>query len=399
MAKRPTINKIKPDIKNLTIYLRSQKKFGKSTLFRDTIISKYGDPTYGLLIKCGSESGDTMLDEVNSVQVETYQDMLDIKHWLLHKEWIERDAKGKVIGKEPLDHHIQIVAFDTVDEMCLLTDAETIRQSNVENPTKRVKSIKAAMGGYTAGEKYSANNVIKPYINEIKKAGFGVWGIAHTKFKQIREKGGLEEDGYMQLTSNLAADYESAFGDIFDVVLTGVIDKQVEEKEDSKGKSKKYATGEVRKLYFRGTTLIDAGGRFAMDSVPEYMIFDKPDMAADFIKVVEEGMEKSKKSFTTKSTKKAKPQPTKPEIEEPIKVESDPLPEGFEDETDDMFDDVLEETTTNEYPEDLFEVIKDSIKTLPKDKKVAVAKKVKEFGKLTDVPEEGLKEIFNMINE
>ena len=75
------------------------------------------------------------------------------------------------------------------------------------------------------------------------------------------------------------------------------------------------------------------------------------------------------------------------------------MPEGFEDATDDMFDDVLEETTTNEYPADLFEVIKESIKTLPKDKKVAVAKKVKEFGKLTDVPEEGLKEIFDMINE
>ena len=27
------------------------------------------------------------------------------------------------------------------------------------------------------------------------------------------------------------------------------------------------------------------------------------------------------------------------------------------------------------------------------------AKKVKEFGKLTDVPEEGLKEIFDMINQ
>ena len=104
------------------------------------------------------------------------------------------------------------------------------------------------------------------------------------------------------------------------------------------------------------------------------------------------------KSPTSKSTKKAKPQPTKPEIEEPIKVESDPLPEGFEAETDDMFDDVLEETTTNEYPEDLFEVIKGSIKTLSKDKKLAVAKKVKEFGTLKDVPEEGLKEIFDMIN-
>ena len=47
---KPQINTIKPDIKNLSIYLRSTKKFGKTTLFRDTILAKYGDPSRGLLV-------------------------------------------------------------------------------------------------------------------------------------------------------------------------------------------------------------------------------------------------------------------------------------------------------------------------------------------------------------
>ena len=189
---KPTVTKITADIANLTIYLRSTKKFGKTTLFRDVILEKYGDPSYGLLVGCGAEYGYKMLDGLNVTQVETWDDVIELKNWLISEN-----------GKE---HHIKIVAFDTGDELTLLADAKTIRLSNRENPQKPVRSIKAAMGGYTAGEKYSANNLIKPMISELSKAGFGVWVIAHTKLKTIKDKGALDEDGYMQLTSNLAAD-------------------------------------------------------------------------------------------------------------------------------------------------------------------------------------------------
>lgn len=327
--KKPTVNVIKPDIKNLSIYLRSTKKWGKSTLFRDVIMEKYGDPSKGLLVGCGNEIGYTMLDNINATQIESYKDMIELKKWLI-------EEKGK-------EHNIEIVCFDTGDELTLLTDEETVRLSNLENPNKRVRSIKAAMGGYTAGEKYSANNLIKPFMNDLKKAGFGIWMICHTKFKTIKEKGGLDEEGYMQLTSNLSADYESAFGDIFDVVLTGVIDRDFEEKKVG-DKTKKYATDTVRKLYFRETPLIDAGGRFADGAVPEYMVFESgKNNAAEFIKIVEEGMEKSKSinAAKIKVASKPKPQP-KPEPvvveEEPeddlldTEIVSDALPESFEEE-------------------------------------------------------------------
>lgn len=304
---KPTINTIKADIKNVSIYLRSTKKFGKTTLFRDVILEKYGDPLRGLLVGCGNEKGYKMLDNLNCTQVSSYKELAELKDWLIKE-------KGN-------EHNIEIVAFDTGDEFALIADKETIRRSNLENPNKPTKSIKAAFGGFTGGEKYSANDIIKPYMTELQDAGFGVWCIAHTKFKTIKEKGGLEEDGYMQLTSNMGADYEAAFGDIFDVVLTGVIDRAFEEKQ-SKDTVKKYTTDTVRKLYFRGTPLIDAGGRFADGAVPEYLVFDQANMAAEFIKTVEDGMEKSKTNFTTKksgskkSTKKPEPVVEEEKIEE-----------------------------------------------------------------------------------
>lgn len=383
---KPVVNVIKPDIKNLSIYLRSTKKFGKTTLFRDMILAKYGDPSRGLLVGCGNEIGYKMLDNLNVTQVKTYKDMTELANWLITE-------KGK-------EHNIEIVAFDTGDELALITDAETIRQSNVENPTKKCKSIKGAFGGYTAGEKFSANDLIKPYMTRLQDAGFGVWVIAHTKFKTIKEKGGLDEDGYMQLSSNMGADYEAAFGDIFDVTLTGVIDRDLETKQVG-DKTKKYATDEIRKLYFRGTTLIDAGGRFADGAVPDFMVFDKPDMGAEFVRVVEEGMEKSKSTLGKRKSNPVVSTP-KPEIQVTPEPENPKVDSLSDLEDDDLLDEtpVSEVPTESKYPSDL----NGTIRTMYKECKDATLKSsvkevISEYGKLNDVDEDGLKRIYDMMTE
>ena len=373
---KPQINTIKPDIKNLSIYLRSTKKFGKTTLFRDAILAKYGDPSRGLLVGCGNEIGYKILDNLNTTQVTTYKDLIELRDWLIN-------VKGK-------EHNIEIVAFDTGDELALIADKETIRLSNIENPNKKIKSIKAAFGGYTAGEKYSANDIIKPYMTSLQNAGFGVWVIAHTKFKTIKEKGGLEEDGYMQLTSNMGADYEAAFGDIFDVTLTGVIDRDVEEKGEG-DKKKRYATDTVRKLYFRETPLIDAGGRFAYGAVPEYMIFDKEDMGAEFIRVIEEGMEKSKKTLGKKS-----PTPKVEKKPEPVKED---INDDIEDEIDNI--DPVDESPvaeTSNYPDDLVGTIRVMFKDCTdKNLKAEVKGIIAQHGKLNDCDKDALKEIYDKL--
>lgn len=310
---KPTVKTIKPDLKNVSIYIRSVKKFGKSTLFRDVIMEKYGDPTYGCLAEIGMEHGDELLDNLNTLHLDTYKDLIEFQKWLI-------DGKGT-------EHHIEIVGFDVADELVPLFDKETIRQHNIENPQKTVKSVKAAMGGYTAGEQYSAT-LMKNYFDKIRKAGIQVWVLGHSKYKNIKDKANVDSEGYMQLTSNLSAAYEAALGDIFDVVVTGMIDRNIETVGEG-SEAKRYATDSIRKLYFRGTPEIDAGGRFAFGAVPEYLVFDKPNMAKDFIRIIEEGMEKSKTcnaasnnaeepvKKTKKITKKAKSEP-EPEIEEPI---------------------------------------------------------------------------------
>lgn len=363
----PKINTVSTDIKDVSIYLRSVKKWGKSTLFRDVIIEKYGDLSKGVLVECGLENGDSMLNS-NMVHLDTYKEFVEFKKWLIN-------GKGT-------EHNIEMVCFDTADEAVTIFEQEIIKRHNVENPQKPCKSILSAFGGYNSGRQMTAD-LIKKYIGEIKRAGFGVWVIAHSKFKTIREKGGLEEDGYMQLTSNLVHDYESAFGDIFDCTLTGVIDRVFDEKTDGKT-TKKYATDSVRKLYFRGTTLIDAGGRFASNTVPDYLEYncDSREFAKLFIKTVEDGLKGSAidvSKVTKPAPKKSTPAPApKPTPEDDFSFDDEPVTEETTDEID--------EPVGEEDKETLMTEIRASFKEADADTKAKVKAILKEqgSGKLDD---------------
>lgn len=380
MFKKPAMNKTADSITELTIYLRSVRKWGKSSLARDIIRAKYnGDMSYGCMVECGLETGDTMLN-MNMCHLDTYQDFMDFKDWLINE-------KGK-------EHHIELVSFDTIDELVPIFEAEVLHQYNRENPTKKVKSIKAAYGGFNTAVNMTAD-MIKRYMAEIKKAGFGVLAISHSRFKQIREKGSTEEEGYMVLSSSLGSSYESAFSDIFDVILTGTIDRTFDEKND-----KKYTTDSTRRLYFRGTNLIEAGSRFATGAVPEFLSFpndmDSLDFAKLFIKTVEDGLAKSKLDLSSTPTSKI-PQAkipvalTVPE-EKPVQksaaiaetpadvdeVADAETTANAEPETDDVFSD-----TTNDV-EELRATIKETVKTVSADKKAEAVKFIKENGGKVD---------------
>lgn len=286
----PKIATDEADISQLSIYLRSTKKWGKSTLFRDTILVKYGDVSKGILVECGNEHGDTLL-RANSTHLDSYSDFEEFKDYVIENA-AEKDIKA--------------VAFDTVDEIIPIFEKEIIKRWNntpevLSGDAKSAKTIKSAYGGFYAGQKETAK-LIKEYMEDIKSVGVSVWAIAHSKYKAIKDKGGTDEDGFMQITSNLDAPYESAFGDICDLVLTGVIDrsyntkyKEVKTKTGTKKQAVNYVTDSERRLYFRGTTSIDAGSRFVMGAVPEYIVYTgtSRDFAKSFVDAIETGIKRN----------------------------------------------------------------------------------------------------------
>lgn len=103
-----------------------------------------------------------------------------------------------------------------------------------------------------------------------------------------------DDEGYMKLTSNLSNSYESVFGDIFDCVLTGIVDKDVKDGR---------IVSSVRKLVFRDDGYVEAGCRFKPNAVPEYIECpeDSKEMARLVVETLKEGMRKSQSNPVSKS--------------------------------------------------------------------------------------------------
>lgn len=394
MFKEPTLNKIVPDISEASIYLRSTKKFGKTTLFHHVILAKYGDPLKGALISVGKEKGTKFLDNFNVGHIDTYKDFVECVDYLIA-------GKGT-------KHDIKMVAFDTGDELALLAEKEAIKVSNRENETK-CKTINGAFGGFSKGPKYAAHELIKPLLGKLMDNGIGVWVIAHTKYKSMKDKGSIDEDGYMQLTSNLGADYESAFGDIFDITLTGTIDRTYDVKTITKNKktiTKKYVKESIRKLYFRSTLSIDAGGRFADGTVPDYMVIDNlnMDIARQLIDIIETGMELSKTENEGKRPYLSSSDEIDPLADSNASLKKtddesidDDIDEDIEDDIDEE-DDFDEDENTGEALDDLMAEVRSLFKaTSDKTTKRKVKDIIAEYGVLEDCDYEGLSEIRSLL--
>ena len=358
--KKPTVKKTITTLNSLRIYLRSVKKFGKSTLFRDMVLSEYGDPERGMLVGVGAEMGYALLDSLNSTHVETWKDMQELKTWLIKE-------KGN-------EHNIELIAFDVVDELIPIIEKEVCRISQIETG-KVCKSINSAMGGYGKGQE-KVKEMLKTYFFDLYKAGFGVMAIAHTKTKNIVEKGMEESEGYTTLTSNLSNAYEGIFGDIFDCVLTGMIDREVVD-------GRTVAT--TRKLFFRGDHYVDAGCRFAKGSVPDYMIFDNEDNAPEFIEILKEGMRKSAKSPISNEEFNKR-------VEEEKILLKEKLAEAIESEDRQTEEDVVVNKDA------LLNQIQDKMKNVDTETKTKVFAIVKaEGGKIKELSVEKLQEILDII--
>ena len=114
--------------------------------------------------------------------------------------------------------------------------------------------------------------------------------------RDIQEKNG---DSYQQLTSNLSADYDGIFANKADIVMTIVIEKNIDEN--------KHINGTERYMYFRSDGFVDAGGRFG--NMPEKVEYG----AKNYIEAFEAGVKGAiKGKVTDKEIEKRK----KKEVEE-----------------------------------------------------------------------------------
>ena len=117
-------------------------------------------------------------------------------------------------------------------------------------------------------------------------------------------------------------------------------------------------------------------------------------MGTEFVKTVEEGMEKSKTELSKRPKATTPVKPATPTPTPTVQEEEVPF---AEDDIDDIDTPVTEETSSD-YPKDLDGVIRTMFKEC-KDAnlKAKVKAVIAEYGKLNDVDEDGLKKIYDMM--
>ena len=332
---KPVLNVIDPRIESHTILLQGESKTGKTTMFRDIVMKKFGDPTCGLLIQCGSETGIRTLDQLYVIKVDTWDDVTEIVE--------------AIINKEPGFENIKIVCIDTIDGLVPLAERKAVAISNAEDTKgKKVKSIKAAFGGYNSGPKYAVDHLILPMLSQLSEH-VGVWVNGHTKVKDDKNKGTTSVESFDVLQSSLDSSYGNALQYWVDLLVTIDIEPQSEQEVitvNKNGEDKKvvrtYRTGDKRWFYFRSTPKVKAGGRLAAYcGIPERLQLEMtPDAAGVFIKTVEDAFANSTYENRMNCITKTKDLLSVNVVDEDTILDSDIL----DDDTD-----ILDEMTVEKY--------------------------------------------------
>jgi hypothetical protein len=180
---------------------------------------------------------------------------------------------------------------------------------NRDNPNKRVKSIKAAFGGFQAGEDKAIEIVLDALWN-LKHVGVSFIVIGHTKTRNVTDP--VTGEDYMQLTTNMSQKYFNAIKTKVHFLGVAAIDREIIKEKTGK---KNVVTGqeikkgivksETRKITFRDDNfVIDSKSRFAdiVESIP----LDSDALIKAITDAIKSELSKSGKSITDVADKQKK---------------------------------------------------------------------------------------------
>lgn len=280
-------NKVKADLCSYPPYIfLAERKFGKTTFWYDLVREAWGDDGKGLLISFGNEEGYHALD---GIQVEV------AKKWSAPYDE-ETDLRGFVqivddIVENNDEYGLKGVCFDTLDTMVDIATAEILRQHKIEKGTT-CKSLNDAFGGYGRGVERLLK-IIHEQEARLHDAGLAIFYLCHTKNKEkIDLKSG---EKYEQITNNLQSNIFTNIADSAQMVMVGLIERDI-----VNGK----IINEERVIYLRGTSEVDAGGRFGA-GLPEKIHLSAKEFLAAFESAVKASIKNPKATDATIDKMKA----------------------------------------------------------------------------------------------
>ena len=244
------------------IGLIGESGIGKSTVIKEVCEKLAGDEGY-IPLDIGKEDGH---DAINGIVSEKVPD------WAKFKKFCDDVIENKLTDYKDL----RVVVLDTFDQLLEIAEPEVIRMHNRANPDKpKITSIKAAFGGFMAGED-KAIQIVLDKLWELKGVGVSFIAIGHTKKKDVDDP--ITGESYSILTTNMSQRYFNALKTKLHFLGVAYIDREivkqktgkknvVTKQEEVKGK----VMSESRRISFRDDNYsVDSKSRFAdiVDEIP-----------------------------------------------------------------------------------------------------------------------------------
>lgn len=264
-------NTIKIDPLAYNIGLIGESGIGKTTIIKEMCEKLVGEDGYRFL-ECGKEDGADGINGINYLNCPTWSmDYDEATNSIGFEDFIDDVVENKTTEYPDL----RTVVIDTYDQLLEIAKPEVIRMHNAENPDKPVKSIKAAFGGYMAGED-KATEIVLDKLWELKTVGVHFIIIGHVKQRQQDDV--VTGQTYTSLTTNMSMRDFNAIKTKLHFLGVASIDREIVQEKTGKTKKEKgkdvdvmkgVITKESRKITFRDDSYsIDSKSRFA-DIVPE----------------------------------------------------------------------------------------------------------------------------------
>lgn len=358
------------------IGLIGESGIGKSTVIKEVCEKLVGDDGY-IALDIGKEDGHDAINGIVSAK---------IPDWATFKEFCDDVIENKLTDYKDL----RVIVLDTFDQLLEITEPEVIRMHNRANPDKpKITSIKAAFGGFMAGED-KAIQLVLDKLWELKAVGVSFIAIGHTKKKDVDDP--ITGESYSILTTNMSQRYFNALKTKLHFLGVAYIDREivkqktgkkniVTKEEEVKGR----VLSESRRISFRDDNYsVDSKSRFAdiVDEIP---------LDADaFIKALKDAIlaEHSKGSKSVEQSEK--------ELKEARKQKEKELAEKQKADAVNKIDEErnaeLLQIIQNKFP-DADAAIKKSVKEIMKEHGIP------NFKNADDIPTAILDEIANVLNQ
>lgn len=380
-------NKISDNLNDFSICICGESGIGKTSTMVDACEKEFGEDGY-VIFNIGKEQGIDCLQDASYVDIPTW------KHF-------DGAVKEFIKNKDTEYQNLKVVVFDTLDQLIEITEPKVVDDWNKENIGKKdfvpSKTLNSAWGGFGRGE----DKVIEYILNkvwELKKVGITVWYTCHVKTREIVDP--ISNQTYTSLSTVMMQKYFNGFKTKMHIVGVACIDRTIE--KESTGRvnpvNKKDIT--VNKIKEERRKIVFRDDNYSVDSKSRLfgIVNEIPLDADELIKALKDAIAVSKnKTLSSKTKTKTSSKKTKKVVEE-----SDPLPESFEVEEDNIFEekeaDVIVEEDTKEYPEDIAKEVTKLFKACKnKELQAEVKAIIKEHGKISDVPEDVLKELYDKL--